>query len=208
MVEEPSMEVFLRGILPKILGNEATFEVYPFRCKDDLLTKLPQRLKGYAGWLPDDWRIVVVIDRDNERCDELKAHLENIAEDAGLLSRRASGTTHWQIATRIAIEELEAWYFGDWAAVVNVYPRVRINVARSAAYRNADAIAGGTWEHFERVLQGAGYFAGGLRKIEAAQAIAAAFVPVRNTSPSFTAFHSAIVEAVVRDGAGTEQADM
>ncbi len=32
-----------------------------------------------------------------------------------------------------------------------------------------DAIPGGTWEAFERVLQRSGYFQTGLRKLEAAQ---------------------------------------
>ena len=48
-------------------------------------------------------------------------------------------------------------------------------------------IRGGTWETFERVLQKAGYFEGGLRKIEAAKTIGPHMVPDRNTSPSFAA---------------------
>ena len=52
-------------------------------------------------------------------------------------------------------------------------------------YRASDAIRGGTWEAFERVLQQAGYFAGGLRKIDAAREVARHMVPSRNRSPSF-----------------------
>ena len=54
---------------------------------------------------------------------------------------------------RIAIEELEAWYFGDWTAVVQAWPRVSANVPAQRGYRDPDAIPGGTWQAFECVLQ-------------------------------------------------------
>ena len=95
---------------------------------------------------------------------------------------------------RIAIQELEAWYFGDWDAVRAAYPRVSETVPRRTGYRDPDAIAGGTWEAFERVLQRSGYFAGGLRKIQAARSIAPHVDPVRNTSHSFQVFRDALLE--------------
>ena len=48
LVEEPSMEAALRIALPRILGN-LSFEVYPHQCKDELLQRLPQRLRGYGN---------------------------------------------------------------------------------------------------------------------------------------------------------------
>ena len=51
-----------------------------------------------------------------------------------------------------------------------------------------DAIAGGTWEAFERVLRQAGYFGGGLPKIEVAREMAKHMDPARNTSASFGQF--------------------
>lgn len=116
IVEEPSMEAFLRGLLPNIIGMRATFEVYPHQCKDDLIKNLPARLLGYSAWLPDSRRIVVVLDCDNDECSHLKVEIEKIVEKAGLRSRAKRENLPWQIVTRIAIEELEAWYFGDWAA--------------------------------------------------------------------------------------------
>ena len=47
LIEEPSMEAALRLLLPKVLGD-LTFEVYPHQCKDELLVRLPQRLRGYG----------------------------------------------------------------------------------------------------------------------------------------------------------------
>lgn len=195
LVEEPSMEAFLRALLPRLLPQDRTFEVHPFQGKSDLLGKLEPRLRGYAAWLPADWRIVVVVDRDDEDCRVLKRQLEAIARRAGLHTRSRPGRVPWQLVNRVAIEELEAWYFGDWTAVRSAFPRASANVPKRQGFRNADAIAGGTWEAFERVMQAHGYFKGGLLKIEAARAIGAHVDPARSSSQSFRAFRDAIVEA-------------
>ena len=113
LVEEPSMEAFLRAMLPRVLPEDRTFGVYPFQGKSDMLGKLEARLRGYTSWLPDDWRIVVVVDRDNQDCLKLKARLEDLAARASLHTRTKSGHPQWQLINRIAIEELESWYFGD-----------------------------------------------------------------------------------------------
>ena len=193
LVEEPSMEAFLRALLPRLLPQRS-FEVHAFQGKSDLLNSLEARLRGYAKWLPDDWRIVVVVDRDDEDCLELKGQLESTALRAGLRTRSRSAGEPWQLVNRIAIQELEAWYFGDWEAVRAVYPRMASTVPRRSRYREPDAIAGGTWEAFERVMQKYGYFKGGLAKIEAARMIGAHMDPLRSQSPSFRTFHRAVIE--------------
>jgi len=191
------MEAFLRALLPRLLPAGRTFEVHAFQGKPDLLGKLEARLRAYAAWLPEDWRLVVVVDRDDDDCRKLKQHLEDVAHRAGLRPRSRAGAKPWQLVNRIAIEELEAWYFGDWDAVRAAYPRVSPNVPKRQGLRDPDAIAGGTWEAFERVMQRHGYFEGGLAKIEAARAIGAQIEPGRNRSGSFQAFHQALVEALV-----------
>jgi len=189
------MEAFLRALLPRLLPQDRSFEVHPFQGKGDLLGKLEARLRGYAVWLPDDWRIVVVVDRDDDDCLALKRQLESIARRARLRTRSQAGNTPWQLVNRIAIEELEAWYFGDWTAVRSAFPRASANVPSRQGFRNPDAIAGGTWEAFERVIQAHGYFKGGLLKIEAARVIGAHVDPARSSSHSFRAFSDALVEA-------------
>ena len=77
LVEEPSMEAFLRALLPKLL-HEIEFQIYPSQCNQELLKRLPERLRGYSSWLPESWRIVVVVDRDDEDCYELKQHLDDV----------------------------------------------------------------------------------------------------------------------------------
>ncbi len=193
LVEEASAEAALRLLLPRMLGA-TSFEIYPHHGKSDLLLKLPSKLRAYARWLPENARIAVVVDRDDDDCEDLKAKLEKIAKDAGLITRSAAKKKPWVLVNRIAIEELEAWYFGDWTAVRAAYPRASSSVPRQAKHRHPDRIVGGTWEAFERVMQRAGYFDGGLPKIDAARAIAQHMDPTRNTSPSFGALRDALLE--------------
>ncbi|MGK2915782.1 MAG: DUF4276 family protein [Porticoccaceae bacterium] len=196
LVEEPSMEVALEILLPKIL-TEVDFEIRRFQCKDDLLKSLPTRLRGYSKWLPERWTILVLVDRDNHDCAALKQRLETMAAEAGLITKATAGAgNRFQVANRIVIEELEAWFFGDWQAVKAAYPKVSATVPQKAGFRDPDAILGGTWEALERVLRRAGYFSTGLRKLECARTVAQHMEPARNTSRSFRMFSGAISAAL------------
>lgn len=195
LVEEPSAEAALQILLPKMLAD-ATFAIHAFPCKDALLMRLSGRLRGYATWIPDDWRIVVVVDRDGENCAKLKKRLEAMAAEAGLATKSKPGK-RFSVVNRLAIEELEAWYFGDWEAVMRAYPKINPNIPSQGAYRRPDEIKGGTWEAFERVMKRAGYFKTGLRKIELARAVAKHMDPSRNGSPSFCALRDALTEMAV-----------
>lgn len=191
-VEEYSMEVALTVLLPKMLGD-VEFQIINFQCKDDLLKQLPARLKGYSQWLPETWSILVLVDRDDDDCMELKHKLEELAELAGLLTKtKAVAGQKFKVTNRIVIEELESWYFGDWNAVKSAYPRVPQTIPKKAPYRDPDAIKGGTWEVFERILQRAGYFSTGLRKAECARDIAHHMDVRKNCSHSFKKFLSAV----------------
>jgi hypothetical protein len=190
------MEAFLRELMPRILPRDCTFEAHPFQGKSDMLSRLGDRLRAYAAWLPNDWRILVLVDQDDDDCARLKRLLEECATAAGLRTRSSGGAAPWQIVSRIAIEELEAWYFGDWQAVKTLFPKVPSTIPSRAGYRDPDSIRGGTWETFERILQQHGYFQGGLRKVEAARLLGGAIEPTRNLSRSFTKLHEAINEAL------------
>ena len=190
------MEAFLREILPKVVGNQVTFTIHPHQGKPHLLRKLSERLRGYSRWMPTDTRILVLIDRDDDDCLLLKQKLEQAAMQAGLRTRATTSGGDWQVVSRIAIEELEAWFFGEWASVRAAYPRVAVNINLQAAYRYPDAIKGGTWEALEKILKRVGYFSLGLRKTEAATAIGRHMQPDLNTSPSFAALRAALLDAV------------
>ncbi len=193
LIEEASAEIVLTEIVPKILGDEVTFKVHDFRGKVNLLNKLPQRMKGYYHLLKQqsDWRIVVLIDEDRQNCQELKQELENIAIQEGLSTRSTSES--FQVLNRIAVEELEAWFFGDIDSLRVSYPRVPANLTKRASYRNPDEIKGGTWEALERILSSAGYYTKGfMPKTEVARNIAPFMNPELNTSKSFQVFRDGL----------------
>lgn len=198
MVEEESAEAALNNLIPKIVGTVASYKIHAFQGKQDLLTKLPDRMRGYNFWLPLDWRIVVLIDEDRGDCIKLKTRLEQIAQKEGLITRSKAGAIgNFQVLNRIAIEELEAWFFGDVAAICAEYSRVPRTLDMQKKYRNPDAIQGGTWEALERVLQRANYYLGGLPKVEVARKVSAHMDPNRNISKSFQVFRDALKEVVL-----------
>ncbi|MBF0460755.1 MAG: DUF4276 family protein [Magnetococcales bacterium] len=189
------MEVALQPVLLQLVGD-GKFEIHPFQCKDDLLKNLPNRLRSYSHWLPPHWAVLVLVDRDDDHCQTLKQPMEATAETAGLVSKTRAGQGNpFQVVNRIVVEELEAWFFGDWRAVQAAYPRVPATIPARAKFRNPDAILG-TWEALERILKQAGYFKTGLRKMECARTVAQQMDPARNTSDSFLAFVDAVNAAI------------
>lgn len=196
LVEEASAEAALNTLAPAILGPDITFVVHPYNGKPDLLAKLPGRLRGYRSWLPADWRIAVLLDADEGDCLQLKARMEEVARAAGLVTRSAADGAQFQMLNRLAVQELEAWSFGDTAALCAAYPRLSSNLGERPKYRNPDAIAGGTWEALERELQRAGYAAGGLVKVATARAVAAHMRPELNRSHSFQVFRSGLLDLI------------
>jgi hypothetical protein len=107
------------------------------------------------------------------------------------------------VLNRLAIEELEAWFFGDVGALRAAYPGIPSSLGERANYRDPDAIRGGTWEALERELQRAGHHREGLAKIKAAQEIAAHMAPERNRSRSFQAFRQGLLDLVATGEAET-----
>jgi len=186
LVEELSMAEALEILVPQIVPGH-TFGVHPYQGKTDLLGKLNERLRSYAG-MRSSWselRVVLVVDRDNEDCHDLKQKLLN-----------ACSAAKCDALCRIAIEELEAWFFGDVDALRAAYPSVPASLASKAKYRDPDAIAGGTWEALERVLQRAGHYANGIPKVEVARKVAEHMRPDANQSRSFQVFRDGLRQIV------------
>jgi hypothetical protein len=179
LVEEPSAEAALGILLPKLLGATHTYRILNFGDKQTLLEALPIRLRAYAHWIPPDYRIIVLIDKDRQDCLKLKAQLVQAAHDANL---------HHRVLNRIAVEELEAWWFGDIAALRAAYPRLPATLGKRSPYRDPDAIAGGTWEALDRELKRAGYREGLFSKTVAARRITPHLDLAHNRSHSFQVF--------------------
>ena len=194
------MEAFLEEILPKIIADDVRWKVINHQSKTRLLRELPVRLRGYSNydlqWRP---RTLVLIDRDEDDCNALKASLEQFALLQGLHTKSSpSPMGGFEVVNRIVIEELEAWHFGDPDAVRAAFPGAARNVERNARYRDSDAIIGGTHEALLRVLKAGGHFRhhATLPKIDVARRIGRQMTIERNRSMSFGQFISGL-DAIV-----------
>ena len=153
------------------------------------MKQLENRLKGYREWLPDSHRVVVLVDEDREDCKKLKAKLEAAAKNAGFRTKTAARTNRqFTVLNRIAVEEIEAWMIGDPAALKAAFSRLPATFASTKRYRSPDSIVGGTAEALERLLQKAGYYQGGMPKIEVARMVGPHLHPELNNSSSFQTF--------------------
>lgn len=191
LVEEPSAEEALKALLPRIVPGVA-FQIVPFNGKTDLLRKLPVRLRDYAYyWAETGLRIIVLLDRDNDDCAELKRRLVEIAHDAGLPGEAT--------LFRIVIEELEAWFLGDVPALHAAYPKVPPSLGSQTKFRDPENVPGGAWEGLEHVLQKHGYHRKGLQKVRAASEIAPHMDIENNRSQSFQVFRDGL-RRLVKEG--------
>lgn len=192
-VEEPSMKNALDVLMPRLLGERAAaLNIIDHGSKQQLLLKLPNRLAGYAKRLGhEDIRALVVIDRDDDNCLQLKRQLEGFAAAVGLATKSSpDGDGQFRVVNRIVVEELEAWFFGDVPALCAAYPGVAATLDCRAGYRDPDAITGGTWEKLLQILQRAGHYRASERlpKTEVARRVAALMNPRQNRSTSFNHF--------------------
>lgn len=199
-VEEPSMQAVMQVLLPRLIVTDAIpWQIIDHGSKHALLRDLPRRLAGYARLAHEDIRVLVLVDRDDDDCIALKRRLEDMAAKVGLATRSAPGAAgRFCVVNRIVVEELESWFFGDVQAVRAAYAGVPASLEARAAFRDPDAIRGGTWEALDRVLKRAGHYAGTQRlpKIEVARRIAPHMRPERNRSASFRHFHQGLAALV------------
>ncbi|AWM34468.1 DUF4276 family protein [Hymenobacter nivis] len=187
LLEEESAEAALRVLGPRLLPN-CTFQFIPHQGKDDLLKRLPGRLKTYARRLPTEpeLRVVVLMDAD-ANCRARKQTLERLVAEAGITTKTAAAAGQpFQVITRLAVTELEAWFLGDPDAIQAAYSRVHPNHFKGI-HTVPDEIPD-AWETLWRVLQRANLYPTGKAKVEWAETIAPHLDPARNTSASFRGF--------------------
>ena len=209
LVEDQSGKKALDVIVPKIIGHEHTFNVHSYKGigrippnlkgvsdpnKRILLDQLPRLIQGYGKTFanyPENYPVAVILvcDLDNKCLKAFRAELTQLITDC-----------HPRPDTRfcIAIEEGEAWFFGDLLAIKKAYPRAKDAVLSS--YRQ-DSICG-TWEKLADALSpgGAitlskqGWQTVGKTKSEWAEAISPNMDVEANESPSFCYFRSKLRE--------------
>ncbi len=198
LVEEPSAEAALQNIIPHIVGDEVSFRIITHQGKMDLLKKLAPKLRAYSKWINDaETKIVVLVDLDRDDCKILKKKLNKISKDSGLAIKTSIGelSSEFQILNRIAIEELEAWFFGDKKAIKKTYKKVSSNELDKPRYSNPDAISN-TWEELERLLQRFHYYPSGLSKIQNARILSKNMDVKNNSSKSFNVFRDGLLQIV------------
>lgn len=201
LTEDVSSKRSLDILIPKIIDiSRNTFRVIAYRglglggipknlkprtdaSKRILLDQLPKLIRGYGNslkQLPGGGMLVVLCDLDQRDRHGFLHELQNLLAQC-----------HPQPDTRfaLAIEEYEAWYLGDFTAILAAYPRAKQNVLK--AYVN-DSICG-TWELLAEAIHPggskplieAGYRASGQVKSRWAETITPHMEVERNTSPSF-----------------------
>lgn len=135
LTEEPSMENFLRVILPKILPSEYKLELNCFirthEGKSHLKKSIPKKFKAYPRFgLPV--KVMIIQDQDSSNCIILKEELIKLTNGSEI-----------PFIVRIACKELENWYLGDMKAIEKVYPRSKASrLQHKAKYKNPDDLNG------------------------------------------------------------------
>ena len=134
LLEEPSMENFLREVLPKILPPAYTLDnncfLRPHNGKSDLKKSIPSKIKVFSNYY-ESAKVIIIHDQDSADCKKLKKNLVDLCEAHG----------DCPVLIRIACKELESWYLGDMDAIERVYPKFKAkNFKKSAKFRNPDSV--------------------------------------------------------------------
>ena len=197
LTEDSSGARLLEHLLPKLIGAPSephTWRIHSYRgigripaglssssgsSKRILLDQLPRLLRGYVR-TPGVDAVAVVLDADDRDCVTFLSELRSLAAACGAAA----------IALfRLAIEETEAWYFGDRAALSRAYPNARLPVLDAYVQ---DSICG-TWQRLadavhpggSAAIRKAGWPLPGQIKHQWADKIGPYLDPEANQSPSF-----------------------
>ncbi len=200
LVEDSSGAKLLEILLNKIFEkneSEHSWRIHPYKgvgriskdlknradpAKRQLLDQLPRLLSGFGKTSGID-AVVIVIDVDNRNSVDFLVDLKNLAINANAFQSTLYG---------LAIEEMEAWYFGDSQALKAAYPSAKKKVLDNYVQ---DSICG-TWERLADAIYPGGskaiknetWVVSGTVKHEWAKKIGAHMNVNKNKSPSFCKF--------------------
>lgn len=211
LVEDSSGKALLQSLLPQILGHQGsphTWRLHAYKgigriprglmakadpTKRILLDQLPRVLRGYRN-TPGIDAVLILLDTDRRNCVALLEELKTIANTCA---------PTLEIMFRLAIEETEAWYFGDRTALLKAYPKAKLDVLGKYIQ---DSVCG-TWELLadavhvggSAAIKKAGWPLPGQVKHEWAEKIGPFMDPDRNISPSFRKFKDGVHRLVATD---------
>lgn len=126
-----------RGKLPK----RSALKQPPDPLNRGLLDQLPAKLRAYAAAKDSDQLVVVLVDADDDNCVALKKSIADVVQSEAPAVR---------VLVRIAVEETEAYYLGDWAAIKQAYPDANRKIFNT--YTPDERPQQGTWELFAEVV--------------------------------------------------------
>lgn len=204
-VEDSSGMRLLTHLLPRVLGENGerhSWRIHPYKgvgrlppgltpgsdaSKRILLDQLPRILRGLGRTSGVDF-IVVVLDSDRRNCRDFLQELLGVADSCGVRPKTL---------IRLAVEEIESWYFGDRTALLEAYPKTKMRVLNDYVQ---DSVCG-TWECLaDAVYPGGstavkrrGWPVSGELKHEWASKIGPLMDPSRNVSPSFNKFRDGLI---------------
>jgi len=210
-VEDSSGGKLLAQLLPQILGEYGdphTWRLKAYKgigriphgltakadpAKRILLDQLPRLLQGY-GKTPGIDAVVVVLDTDRRDCKAFLQELKSLADNC-------NPAPHTLF--RLAIEEIEAWYLGDRAALLSAFPRAKCDVLDRYVQ---DSVCG-TWELLADAIHVGG--AAAIKKAgwplpgQLKHAWAEKIVPFmdlhQNASPSFGKFRDGLSALIAQE---------
>ena len=197
LVEDQSGKKALHILTRKIVGDQHTFNIYPYRGighipKDLtnptnantnlLLNQLPMQLRAYGkSYANDPTKVVVVV------CDLDNNCLKTFRQE--LFAVLSACPSKPETRFCIAIEEGEAWLLGDVPAIKKAYQNDSICGTRELL---ADALFTGGASRLKK----RGWQAAGREKFVWAQKITPYMNVDKNASPSFCYFRDKIRELI------------
>jgi hypothetical protein len=134
LLEEISMEAFLRNFLPKILPEgykyKENYFLRPHSGKSDLMRSIPNKLKIDYG---EPTTFIILHDQDSNDCRVLKSEILQLCRN------NCRNNNNYLI--RIVCRELESWYLGDMQAIECAFPKFKaIKHRNKAKFRRPDEL--------------------------------------------------------------------
>ena len=168
LLEETSMEVLLKGMLPRMFPEtQLQFQYLSYDGKSDLEKNIPIKLRD---WQEPGVRFVIIRDNDGGDCVAIKQRLTRLCAESG---RDDS-------LVRIACQELEAWYLGEPDALAAAFGDEKLGrIRRRSRFRNPDDVQKPSAALKDLIPD--------FNKTDAAELMATHLSRERNISPSFQA---------------------
>ena len=210
LVEDRSGAKLLEHLLPQILGEHGephTWRIKPYKgigripkglttkadpAKRILLDQLPKLLQGY-GKTPGIDAVVVLLDTDQRDCKGFLQELKALAGRCNPVPRTLF---------RLAIEETEAWYFGDREALLRAFPRAKRPVldryVQDSVCDTWELLADAVYPGGVAAIKKVGWPLPGQIKHEWAEKIGPHMGLHQNASPSFGKFRDGLSKLIVQ----------